>query len=154
MAVTGPLRLHEVAGHAGEPELAERLHGLGHAGKVEYLTLDRNDTLRKRLRAVSDKGTECAIAIERGQSLDNGAVLFAEDGRAIVVRMNEQAWLRLRPRDAAAALELGYWVGNLHWRVRFEGEVIAIALDGPESNYLARLEPLMADGRAARAGDG
>ncbi|MBL29189.1 MAG: urease accessory protein UreE [Rhodospirillaceae bacterium] len=151
--MAGPLRLHAVAGHAGEPEMAERLHGLSHAGKVEYLTLDRNDTLRKRLRAVSDKGTECAIAIERGQSLDNGAVLFAEDGRAVVVRMKEQAWLRLRPRDAAAGLELGYWVGNLHWRVKFDGDVIAVALDGPESDYLARLEPLLADGRAMRAGD-
>ena len=48
--------------------------------------------------------------------------------------MLETNWLLIAPTDAAAALELGYFVGNLHWRVRFDGHVLKIALDGPEQN--------------------
>lgn len=53
-----------------------------------------------------------------------------DENRAIVVRLSEERWLRLVPRDSDAALEAGYFfVGNLHWRVRFEPGVIAIALE-------------------------
>mgnify|MGYP006140052353 CR=1 FL=1 len=44
------------------------------------------------------------------------------EARAVIVRVEPEAWLRLRPADAAAALAVGYHAGNLHWRVRFEGE--------------------------------
>lgn len=148
------VRLTTILGQATDSGLAERLHRLGHDGRVEYLVLDRADTQRHRLRAETDQGTECAIALDRKQHLDNGAVLLLDDDRAIVVRMKEQPWLSLRPRDAAAALELGYWAGNLHWRVRFDGDVIKVALDGPEQEYLDRLAPLLADGRARRVDDG
>ena len=64
-----------------------------------------------------------------------------------------QQRLRLEPRDEAAAIELGYAVGNLHWRVEFAGSHLRIALDGPEADYLDRLQSLLADGRIARVSD-
>ena len=69
------------------------------------------------------------------------------DDRAIVVRLKEEEWLALEPRDAAAALELGYFAGNMHWPVRFDGTSLRIALHGPVQSYLDRLEHLIADGR-------
>jgi urease accessory protein len=102
---------------------------------------------RHRLRASTDRGTECAIALPRAERLTNGAVLLLEAERAIVVRMAEEAWLALQPRDAAAALELGYFAGNMHWRVRFDGARLAIALEGPPKGYLDRMAHLIADGR-------
>ena len=54
----------------------------------------------------------------------------------------------------AAALELGYFCGNLHWRVRFEGALIKVALDGPRESYLARLAQHLEDGRARLADEG
>ena len=111
------------------------------------------DTARKRLRVETDKGTDCAIALNRDTSLENGSVLLLEDDRAIVIRMLETTWLGIQPRDSAAALELGYFVGNLHWRVRFDGDVLEIALDGPEENYLERLVQHIDSGRARRVSD-
>ena len=67
--------------------------------------------------------------------------------------MTEERWLELAPRDTTAALELGYFAGNLHWRVRFDGAHILIALEGPEADYLARLKPFLDDGRARRPAD-
>ena len=142
------LRLTRILGNATDTEIAERLHALDHDGLVETITLDAADTARKRLRVATDKGTDCAIALARTESLANGAVLLLDDARAVVVRMRETVWLALGPRDMAAALELGYFCGNLHWRVRFEGAVLKVALDGPRESYLARLAQHLADGRA------
>ncbi|MDE0378346.1 MAG: urease accessory protein UreE, partial [Rhodospirillales bacterium] len=115
------LRLTRILGNATEPDFAERLHALEHDGRVETIALDAADTARKRLRVATDKGTDCAVALARSESLANGSVLLLEDDRAVVVRMRETVWLALKPRDLAAALDLGYFCGNLHWRVRFEG---------------------------------
>ncbi len=141
------LRLNGIVGFASEPALAERLHDLGHRGGVEYLLLDREDTLRHRLRVTTDQGTECAITLPRTEHLSDGAVVLMETDRAILVRMNEEQWLALEPVDDAAALELGYHAGNLHWRVRFDGPVLLVAREGPAESYLDRLKPLLGEGR-------
>lgn len=146
------VRVTNLFGVAGDPDVGERLHALSHVGKVEYVILSRADMSRHRLRAVTDKGTECAIALPRSERLSNGAVLLLEEDRAIVVRMQEEAWLDIEAVDGAAALELGYLAGNMHWRVRFDGPVLKIALEAPEANYLARLAQLLDSGRARRAG--
>jgi urease accessory protein len=69
----------------------------------------------------------------------------------VVVRMADDRWLALEAPDRSAALELGYFCGNLHWRVRFNADRILIALEGPEEDYLARLHHLLASGKAKRA---
>ncbi len=136
------LRLGTVVGHRSDAALVDRLHALAHDDRLETVEIAPQDAGRGRLRLATDKGTDCAIAQPRGQRLDDGAVLLLADDRAIVVRVGEQRWLGLRPRDAATALQLGYHAGNLHWRVRFDGEDLLVALDGPEADYLARLREL------------
>src|SRR4029077_16303879 len=133
-----------------EPRVAEALHRVDHHGGIEYLMLSESDTQRHRVRAVTDRGTECAIALPRSERLANGAVLLLDHDRAVVVRMRETPWLIVAPRDAAAALELGYLAGNMHWKVEFDTSALRIALDGPLERYLQRLAPLTADGRVAR----
>ena len=144
------IKIDHIAGTATEPAIAEALHDLEHRDAVEYVTLSPSDTQRHRLRVMTDRGTECAIAVPRTQRVENGTVLLLEAGRAIVVRMSEMQWLTLRPRDAAAALELGYFAGNMHWKVEFEGELLRIAVQGPVEHYLERLSHLMQDGRMTR----
>ena len=56
----------------------------------------------------------------------------------------------LQPRDTAAALELGYFAGNMHWKVEFDDERLRIAVQGPLESYLERLAPFW-DGRVTRA---
>ncbi len=146
------VRVTSLVGVASDEDVGERLHALSHAGQVEYVTLGRADMSRHRLRVVTDRGTECAIALPRSEKLANGAVLLLEAERAIVVRMQEEDWLNIAAVDDAAALELGYLAGNMHWRVRFDGPVLKIALEGPEASYLARLAPLLDSGRIRRAG--
>ncbi|HEY0287002.1 MAG TPA: urease accessory protein UreE [Pseudomonas sp.] len=145
------LILDRIVGQASDPELADRLHELSHAGQVETLSLSGSDIQRHRLRLNSDHGTDCAIRLERHQQLSNGSVLMLDNQRAIVVQMQAQTYLDLQPRDTAAALELGYFAGNMHWAVRFSGTVLQIPLNGPQADYLERLAPMLADGRVSRA---
>ena len=153
MYAAAVLHLNHILGNASGDEMAEKIHRLSHAGNLEKIELSAADTARKRLRVTTDKGTDCAIALNRDLSLENGSVLLLDDKRAIVVRMLETEWLRVAPADSAAALELGYFVGNLHWRVRFQGAVLEIALEGPKQNYLDRLAAHLEDGRARRIDD-
>ena len=133
------LKIFGIVGYLSDPTLCDKFHSLQDQGKVESLLIQPQDIARHRLRAVTDQGTECQIVIPRDQRLGDGALLWLDPERAIVVRIDEQRWLKLYPSCTADALELGYFCGNLHWRVRFEDDVILIALEGPENDYLDRL---------------
>ena len=138
-----------IVGTASDPALAEKLHHLEHDDKVETLVVGEEDAARRRLRGTTDKGTEIAIALAPGERLVDGAVLFIDATRAIVVRTAEPRWLRITPRDADAALEAGYCAGNHHWKVRFEPGTLLIGTQGPAEHYVDRLEPLVRSGRIA-----
>ena len=109
-----------------------------------------DDAARHRLRVLTDAGTECAVSLPRDQRLANGSILLLEPERAIIVTMREEEVLKLVPTDSAAALELGYFAGNMHWAVRFQGSELHILLHGPAEAYLDRLDPLLAGGRIVR----
>lgn len=138
-----------IIGSASQPTVAEQLHQLEHDGQVDYVTLAGDDIQRHRLRVRTDRGQECGIALERSEHLFDGAVLRLDAGGAVVVRTARTNWLRLRPRDAAAGLELGYFAGNMHWSVRFEGVLLCVALKGAAGDYLQRLQPMLAAGSVA-----
>lgn len=145
--------IDRIVGSRLDPEIADRLHHLDHHHAVDVLAIDNADLARRRLRSTTGKGEEVAIALPRDQILFDGAVLVLDPDRALVVRVGAERWLHLVPQDRAAALELGYHAGNLHWRVRFEGDVLLVALEGPPEEYLARLVELTGPGRVAHAVD-
>jgi urease accessory protein len=144
------LRLNRILGQASDPEFFDRMHHLQHDGRVERIVIGAEDAARHRLRVLTDAGTECAVSLPRDQRLANGSILLLEPERAIIVTMREEEVLRLVPTDAAAALELGYFAGNMHWAVRFQGSELHILLHGPAEAYLDRLDPLLAGGRIVR----
>ncbi|XSG83221.1 MAG: urease accessory protein UreE [Methyloligella sp. ZOD6] len=144
-------KLEQIVGYKSDPEIADRLHGLEHKGQVEYLALKPEDLQRHRLRVTGDQETEFAISIPRDQRLVDGAVLMLDRDRAVIVKAEEQRWLRVKPHNSSAALALGYFAGNMHWKVRFDGPILEIAIQGVEADYLARLSELMADGQVELA---
>lgn len=141
------LILNEILGSANDELFAEKLHHLGHHNSVEFIKMNEADTARRRQKTSTDKGRECGIALSREQRLFNGAVLYIDDNFAIVIRVNEEKWLRITPNSTEAALELGYNAGNLHWRIRFEGKDLLVALEGPAQRYLDRIAPLLENKR-------
>jgi urease accessory protein len=142
--------LNEVVGHTTDSGIAKKLRELEGKGQVEYVAITRDDSRRHRLRIRSDRDTEWAIALPRTAHLQDGSVLLLDDDRAVVVRLRERGWMSLAPRDVASALELGYLAGNNHWKVRFDGVILSVALEGPEQTYLDRLTSHLADSRVTR----
>jgi urease accessory protein len=142
------LRLTDIVGNASDPDIADRLHHIEHDGGIERVRLSRNDLARRRQRLVTDRGTELALLLDRGAQLENGSVLLLEPGRAVLVMLDEPQWLVLRAAHAAGALEIGYFAGNMHWKVRFEADCLWIALEGPREGYLKRMTHLLARGDA------
>ncbi|MEW9307301.1 urease accessory protein UreE [Labrys neptuniae] len=142
----GRVVIGAILGNRAEAAMAAQLHDIGHDGGLETLMLAPVDLPRRRFHAVTQTGTQCFIQLPRDSVLFDGAVIYLENRRAIVVHVGEQRWLRLRPA-AGAELELGYLAGNLHWRVRFEGGVLLVALDGPIESYQARLRDFLERGK-------
>lgn len=139
------LVLDQIIGSASDDSLADKLHKLKHADRVEYLEVGQRDVQRRRFRARTDRGSDCAIILNRDQRLSNGDVLLLDLTRAIIVRVGDEEWLRIRPRNAEAALRLGYHCGNLHWRVRFYRKDLLVLVEGKPADYLARLEKFISE---------
>jgi len=137
------LRLHGIIGRSDDAAYAGRLHHVEHHGGIELLFVPPADVGRKRFRLTTDRGTDCAVSLDRDEELVDGALLFLAHDRAIIVRFGEQESWRLRPADQSAALKLGWNAGNLHWRVRFDGDCLVVLLDGPLETYRARIRPLL-----------
>jgi urease accessory protein len=136
------LNINHVLGSRLEPALSERILRLQHQNAVDEVELSGTELERNQFMTTTRGGQQLAIALPRHQRLFDGAVLLLDDVRAIVVRTAGQRWLRLEPRSISDAIELGYHVGNLGWRVRFEGEILFVAIEGRAENYVVRLGEL------------
>ncbi|MCB8877078.1 urease accessory protein UreE [Acidisoma silvae] len=140
--------IEAILGSQDDPVLAERLHAISHHGVVEVLFVEPVDLPRRRFHSHTDRGTACFVSLPRSAQLFDGALIHLEDKRAIVLRVGQQNWLRLRP-SAGGAMELGYLAGNLHWKVRFKDDCLLVALDRPIDEYLARLADLQSTGKVS-----
>ena len=143
------LKATTIVGAYNDPSLHAVLHRHEHAGTLEWITIPRADIARRRMRVRSENGTEVAIMLPRTTPLFDGAVIWLDQAAALVVRLEAEDWLRLCPRDSGAALMLGYHAGNLHWRTRFEGNHLLVAVEADRQAKLNRLSDLLSDGAGA-----
>ena len=91
---------------------------------------------------VQFKGEEGPEEVDRGEG--------CRMGQEAKVSLAEDQWLTLKPRDVSTAIELGYFAGNMHWRVKFDNETLKIALESPEEIYLERLKDFFTQQKIAR----
>jgi urease accessory protein len=143
------LRIGNVLGSRLETAFSEEIHRLEHRGAVDVVNIPVADLARRRLLATTCGGEELAIALPRHQKLFDGAILLIDSERAIVVRAATERWMRLEPRSISDAIELGYHAGNLHWRVRFQGDVLFVAMEGRLEDYTARLNAMISARRVS-----
>jgi urease accessory protein len=139
---------------ASSSDVAAQLHRLDHSGGLDWLVLSQGDLARRKQRVLTFKGREVAIDLPRTERLSDGAVLRLDAEEALVVKVEAEEWLRVLPRDAQAALRLGFHAGNLHWLVRFENDELLIAIEGSRQTYLDRLTVLLKSGLITILDDG
>ena len=137
------LSIHHVLGNRLEPPFSEKIHRLELRDAVDDVKLSAAELERRELRVSTRGGQALAIALPHHEKLFDGAVLRLDDESAIVVREAGRRCLRLQPRSICDAIELGYHIGNLGWPVRFEGDVLFVAMHGRAENYVVRLGELI-----------
>lgn len=136
---TGPLVLSDILGNLSDKLWHDRAHAAEAAGTYEVMRIGRTDSARRRMRLTTEQGRDTALALDRTATLVDGSVLHWSQDLMIVVRIDAGPRLRLTPVDAASALRLGYFCGNMHWKADFLGSQIDIHMDGPEESYRVRL---------------
>jgi urease accessory protein len=148
-----PLTCERIVGAESDEGIRARIHDLAHRDAIEIIRLSRSDLARHRLRTVTDKGSDCAIVLDRSARLFDGAVLLLDDRRAIVVRAEPESWLIFKAKDVAGGLELGYFAGNMHWAVRFEGDLLYVSGQVGVQHVLDRLRHLLQRDQISYMGD-
>lgn len=122
-------------GNIYSPEWNKRLN----KAHIEFVDLDSWNAQKSRLTATGSEGGEYAIALERGDKLHDGDVLYysEDDNRAVVVRidLNDvmvvdlEGLLKFEPSKAVAtAIELGHAIGNQHWPAVVRGRTLYVPL--------------------------
>ena len=116
------LLVQEILGDASEPRFAGR--------RVERLPVDSASAAKRRLRLETDAGSDIAVDLERGAYLRDGAVLFDDGERIVVVDRTPESALVVRlapgPDLVAQAVRLGHAFGNQHVPVEVEGNEIRV----------------------------
>ncbi|MEM8843928.1 MAG: urease accessory protein UreE [Pseudomonadota bacterium] len=139
------LILNSVLGSIDDEVFSDKIHTLSHSDKIEFIKLDPVDLARKKFKAYTTAGRSCAVSVSRDTVLENGSILCIEDDFAIVLKTNEVKWLKIKPHNINAAIELGYFAGNMHWQVRFSDHYLFIALNSSKESYLNRLSNLISN---------
>jgi urease accessory protein len=137
------LNIHHVLGSRLEAPFSEKIRRLELRNAVDEVRLMAADLEQRELVATTRGGQALVIALPRHEALFDGAVLRLDDDGAILVREAGRRCLRLQPRSISDAIELGYHIGNLGWPVRFEGDVLFVAMEGRAENYVVRLGELI-----------
>ena len=131
--------VNNIVGLVTDQHLNEKVHDISHHGTVEKVILNTEDISRHRLKVKTNLGREIAIQLPRQTHLQNGAVLHLTDQHVVFVEVSTPEYLRLKPIDTATALELGYFAGNMHWQIKFDGDCIEILMQSGKAHYLERL---------------
>ena len=116
-----------ILGDESEPRFAGR--------RREAASVRSGDAAKRRLRLVTEEGTDVAVDLPRGTYLRHGAVL-ADDGERIVVvdrRPEEALVVRLDVSLPATelvrqAIRLGHAFGNLHVPVEIEDVQVRVPI--------------------------
>jgi urease accessory protein len=118
------LLVREILGDASEPRFAGR--------RIERLPVDSATAAKRRLRLTTDAGRDLAVDLERGAYLRDGAVLWDDGERIVVVERTPEAALVVRlapgPDLVARAVRLGHTFGNQHVPVEVEGDEIRVPI--------------------------
>ena len=113
----------------------------------EALRGRERDTLRltweerrwTRKRVLTGAGREVALALPTGSVLQPGDVIAIESGWYLVVEGRPEPVLAIAPRDRAEAIRVAFDVGNRHFSLALDGDVILVPDDTAMEQLVERL---------------
>lgn len=109
---------NEIAGNIKDIKSLEGLH-------VETIYIDNEDLSKRILRVISDHNREYGISLENGEKLQDGDILFKDDKGIIVVKVNSEDVIVIKPTNMTEMGIIAHALGNRHIQAQFKnGEMI------------------------------
>jgi urease accessory protein len=110
------------------------------AGKArDTLGLTWEERRWTRKRAVTSAGREIALALPTGTVLEPGDMLAVAPDWYLVVEARPEPVLALFPESYEAAVRIAFDVGNRHFSLGAEGDVLLVPDDTAMESLVARL---------------
>lgn len=93
--------------------------------EIDELYLQSDDLVRRMFRKVTTSGCEVQVNLPRGSILRSGDVLFVDERSMVVVRVQPEWVLVIRPVSFANIAQVGHQLGNRHLPIQiFESEIL------------------------------
>ena len=96
---------------------------------VETIYIDSADTLKRILRVTSDHNHEYGISLENNERLKDGDIIFNENKKLIVIRVNGEDVLVIKPTTITEMGIIAHALGNRHLQAQFEDDKMIIPYD-------------------------
>jgi urease accessory protein UreE len=120
--------------------IAARLSAAERNGKErDCLRMTSEERRWVRRRTTSTAGREVALALTTGTVMHPGDILMNEPEWYLEVEAVEEPVLAIQPHDRQAALRVAFEVGNHHFPLAIEGEVLLVPDDIAMVQLLDRL---------------
>ncbi len=107
-------------------DLSPECRGGRHLEKV-YLSSD--DLVKRIQRVVTDHGRELGISLRQPVDLRNGDVLYMDDHHLIVVEVQPEDLLVIRPRNMQEMGDIAHRLGNRHLPAQFDNDRMLVQYD-------------------------
>ena len=107
---------NEVIGNINEIDDLNEYH-------VETIYLNSEDMLKRILRVTSDHKREYGITLESNEKLKDGDILYNKDKKLIVVKVNSEDVLIIKPSSITEMGVIAHALGNRHLQAQFEEEL-------------------------------
>jgi urease accessory protein len=92
-----------------------------------------------RRRALSTAGRSVALALPTGTVLRAGDIIAVEPGWYLAVEARPEPVLAVLPRDRSEAIHVAFEVGNRHFSLAVDSDVLLVPDDAAMEQLLARL---------------
>jgi len=96
---------------------------------IEKIYLDSEDMLKRIKRVTSDHNNEYGIALEDSEKLTDGDILYKKDKQLIVVKVNSEDVLVIKPKTITEMGVIAHAIGNRHLQAQFEEDKMIIQYD-------------------------
>lgn len=126
------IRVSEALGNLENFDLEGRL--------IDWIKLNSEDRSSPHLRVESTNALEVLISLDRGQELDDGDILFANDEYVVAVKAADEDLFLVAPETNLLWGIAGYQLGNLHRPIRFQDDAMLTPFDPLVASLLESLE--------------
>ena len=96
---------------------------------VETIYVNSDDMLKRILRVTSDHNREYGITLENSENLKDGDIIYKEDNKLIVIKVNSEDVLVIKPKTLTEMGVIAHNLGNRHLQAQFEDDKMIIQYD-------------------------